>query len=1579
MKKGLVCPSEGRDFPLLLDLALQREVVENETKSSGDASIIGQWMASKLSDFEELSVISLLPQGEDVAVEAPNLRSLSYNSLRTVLAFANIRQVLDIERGSRVALCAQNGSHLGVALLAIMQDGCCCCPMEPSATEEELVRDLRQLRCSGVVVDDASGAARRAAGVLGVACGLLVAKPGVAGSLSFQLQRSSREGDLLSVEEMPQLYPSVQLEKRSGQPCLVLMTSGTTGKKKSVPYDLRTLAVSAACIIKSWKLRQHDVCLTMMPLTHVGGIVRNLLAVLFSGGRLFCYPSFDPLAFWPIIEERGVTWYYASPTMHRAILEEGRNRKPKTLLLRMVCNAAGGLPPSLAQELRERFQCPVLPSYGMTECMPISSPPVDFMELAPKTSGCPCGPEVAIMTDDGHILPRGDIGNIAVRGPPVMDGYEDAESNEDCWHEGWFLTGDLGYLSENGWLQVTGRTKEVIKRGGETIAPLEIEETILRHLRLEVKELAVFAIKDVEMGENVALAIVRQPDRPMIGLPRLHSILREILQHKLWPQALVYCDLGDRGLPKTSTGKVQRAKLMKVCGDVAISQSTAWRDRVFHVTSCDVSGLKLVHPSGTNVSHVEQVLLPFFSKTLFQKQNDGKLNVLYALGNHSREHIQDIVQKLDDFDKPDAIVQMSTSDFPQVLPSPKVTDFLLQQSVDPPSTEEEKAVSQVWASIFSCDATLISRDTNFFEAGGSSLQAGRVASELRMHFRSNLPIHIIFTNPCLKDLAAAIKEHRATEKQSAKVSSLSSRSLWDHDKSHIASPLLMEQKLTAYTRREEMGPSSSNPLVLSVQFLAPIICSAAHKAFVFAGFGLGLRFVTIYMTDTEAEVIPFWTYFIGLLMGWSVSHILLPIAGIILKWLILGRLKPGQYRLWGLMYVRWWVVKQIFDIWGEGIFGSFQLLRKLHLRLLGASVAWSANISSMSSQVLSTADLLDIQAEVTLDHARLKCAALDGEGGHIVFAPIILERGVFVGLKTIVAPGSRLPPQTTLGILTSSHEMQDADDQWRRFNTSSYPPPHPLLRFFLGYPLKAFCSLVTMLPWLYFLQYVTAGKFWGTQQEGWVFVVVERLAQPRRIALWILAFSIMRSGLTMVIYVPLVILLKWLVIGRFRPGPWTQWSAFQYWFMNLLIGKNKLDKFAALIGPHYNLMTLYYRLMGASVGKHIFWPGKPFDIIEYDLLEVGNDVTFGSRTTILCTDANGFQKVRILSGAMIADNCCILPGTVVGQNAVLGTGSLGNGIYDRDSVCLGNQAGSAVVIRGSVSPLEETIEDVASDTSTADSATKTSRLEHDDAHAVSQRPFGQVFYGSSRAAPYTVLGWRSILLINIAVRVIWAPVASADRWLVLYLAGQMLPELRWYHKSDLQLFLIMLGLVILVQIFKRPFKVLVDVGLKWILIGRRQVGSYTWDKSSYCQRWKLYTSIRGVLKPDVLQFGGSWWIVLYYRLMGANIGRNVCLYPWGASPMMTEPDLVTIGDGGCIEAAHLVAHTNVKGEFTLQEVRVGPFCTLRDQSRLLSGAEMLEGATLLEHSLVMPGEVMPAGSTWQGWPNRWQNNDRQFL
>ena len=243
--------------------------------------------------------------------------------------------------------------------------------------------------------------------------------------------------------------------------------------------------------------------------------------------------------------------------------------------LRMIANAAGGLLPSLARELMTCFpSAAILPSYGMTECMPISTPPQDYKLDRPGTSGLAVGPELAIYGDE-HPVPTGTVGRIMVHGLPLFSGYEDnPKANAEAFNDaGFFDTGDLGYLDKDGYLFITGRSKEVINRGGELISPFEVEEVYQQHPSLS--QVLAISVPHDTLQEVVGLIIVPKEG---VGwptdLPLLHKFAAGKLHPAKWPQLLIVMKTD---VPKGPTGKAQRINFAKRANLETLSDKTpAW-------------------------------------------------------------------------------------------------------------------------------------------------------------------------------------------------------------------------------------------------------------------------------------------------------------------------------------------------------------------------------------------------------------------------------------------------------------------------------------------------------------------------------------------------------------------------------------------------------------------------------------------------------------------------------------------------------------------------------------------------------------------------------------------------------------------------------------------------------------------------------------------------------------------------------------------------------------------------------------------------------------------------------------------
>lgn len=481
-----------------------------------------------------------------------------------VMTHFELRTLVEKQRwkigGGRIGLAVGAGPTAATCLLTTIGGGCAI-PINTQHTQSEIETELMETRANGVLVDDPESSAARAARKLGIAVAVVDAK-GSNGAFDITAPFDKLITTTNSLEHV----------------ALLLHTSGTSGKKKVVPHTLEGLVVGAACVAASWNLSPNDLCLNMMPLNHVGGIVRNLLASVLSGGAVATCPRFDPTLFVDLVRDLGVTWYYSSPTMHELFVAETL-KSDKKVKLRLVANAAAALPHSLALKLRETFDAVVLPSYGMTECMPIATPPLEYKLDRPGTSGTSCGPELAILNDDDQPVEIGQVGRICVRGPPLFQGYEiDTSSEENRNHltpNNYFDTGDLGSLDADGYLYITGRSKEVVNRGGEIISPFEIEEVIMHHSM--VRKAMVFAQPHILLDEVVGLVVVvgDDVDSTLIDLADIRRFCQGKLHSSKWPEILVFMD----AIPTNEVGKPQRVRFAERVGLTSddVSQAVAQR------------------------------------------------------------------------------------------------------------------------------------------------------------------------------------------------------------------------------------------------------------------------------------------------------------------------------------------------------------------------------------------------------------------------------------------------------------------------------------------------------------------------------------------------------------------------------------------------------------------------------------------------------------------------------------------------------------------------------------------------------------------------------------------------------------------------------------------------------------------------------------------------------------------------------------------------------------------------------------------------------------------------------------------
>jgi acyl-CoA synthetase (AMP-forming)/AMP-acid ligase II/thioesterase domain-containing protein len=505
---------------------------------------------------------------DGIAIRAPGRTPLTFAELlehirRTVATL----HAVGVRRGDRVALVIPNGPEMTSALLAISA-GTAAAPLNPAYRRREFDFYLTELDPKVLIIPRGFDSPARALAHDRDIAVLELGFDGRDAAGHFQLdgdRGDSRRGAMLS----PEFADPDDL-------ALLLHTSGTTSQPKVVPLTQRNVCASAADVCRTLELGPADLCLNLMPLFHIGGLVDLTLAPLCAGGSTVCTPGFSTTYLFDWLDEFRPTWFQAVPAMLREILGAAHIRRAAAPRhrLRFVRSVAAPLSSDVRRGIEEAFRCPVVETYGMTEASPlITSTALPPGARKPGSLGRSVGPDIAILDAEGNALPCGETGEIAIRGENVTSGYaNDPEANARSFANGWFKTGDLGALDEEGFLFLRGRAKEMINRGGEKITPAEIEGVLTEHPA--VAEAAAFAMPHRLLGEEVAAAVVlaRGADA---SLNEIVAFAGERLAEFKIPRALRIAD----ELPRNSIGKLQRAGLAERFG--LNDDKAAIRERVY--------------------------------------------------------------------------------------------------------------------------------------------------------------------------------------------------------------------------------------------------------------------------------------------------------------------------------------------------------------------------------------------------------------------------------------------------------------------------------------------------------------------------------------------------------------------------------------------------------------------------------------------------------------------------------------------------------------------------------------------------------------------------------------------------------------------------------------------------------------------------------------------------------------------------------------------------------------------------------------------------------------------------------------
>lgn len=491
------------------------------------------------------TIADLLAMGADDSTALLDVdgASLTYRELREkVKALSNQLRAIGVRPPDRIAIVLPNGPQMAIAFLAAVHAGCAA-PLNPKYRESEFGFYMEDLKAKVLILPEGGHPEAEAAARIDVA---KVALSGDMGMLHFEPD-GSQDVDGVAIPGGDDV-------------ALVLHTSGTTSRPKIVPLRQRNLFASARNVAASMSLTESDRSLNVMPLFHIHGLVAGLLAPLAAGGAVVCTPGFEAFKFHHWIDQVRPTFYSAVPTIHQMVL--ARAGAPRATTLRFVRSSSAALPSVVLDGLRQLFDVPVIEAYGMTEAShQMASNPLPPDQSKPGSVGRPTGIEIAILDNEGSERAKGERGEVSVRGQTIVDAYENnEEANKSSFTaEGWFRTGDEGYFDADGYLFLTGRIKEQINRGGEKVAPLEIDEVLMNHP--DIAQAVAFAVPDPVLGEDVAAAVVLREGAEM-SAPELRTFASNYLAAFKVPRRIYFVD----EIPKGPTGKIQRIGLAKALG-----------------------------------------------------------------------------------------------------------------------------------------------------------------------------------------------------------------------------------------------------------------------------------------------------------------------------------------------------------------------------------------------------------------------------------------------------------------------------------------------------------------------------------------------------------------------------------------------------------------------------------------------------------------------------------------------------------------------------------------------------------------------------------------------------------------------------------------------------------------------------------------------------------------------------------------------------------------------------------------------------------------------------------------------------
>ncbi|MFL5779714.1 MAG: long-chain-fatty-acid--CoA ligase [Thermoleophilaceae bacterium] len=464
---------------------------------------------------------------------------LTYSALdEAVGRAAGLLRSKGVGPGDRIGLQLPNVPYFPIVYYGALRIGAVVVTMNPLLKAREVAYHLKDSDARLLVAwPDFAEAAEGGAGESGAEC--LLTQPG------------EFEQALGGVEPVTDVA-----DRADDDPAVIIYTSGTTGSPKGAALMHSNLTSGAASARELVDISPEDVTVATLPLFHVFGMNSVMNACLVNGGLLTLLPRFEPGKVLELIQRDGATVFAGVPTMFSALLNHADREGYDTASLRLCISGGAAIPVEVLRGFDEAFGATILEGYGLSETTGMGSFNLPDRERKPGSIGVPIGgTEMKVVDDDGNELPQGEPGEILMRGPFVMKEYwNKPEATEETMAGGWFRTGDIAKVDEDGYFFIVDRKKELIIRGGYNVYPREIEEVIYTHPA--VREAAVVGVPHDELGEEVAAAVAVR-DGEEVSPDELRAFVKERVAAYKYPRQIWLVD----DLPKGPTGKILKREI----------------------------------------------------------------------------------------------------------------------------------------------------------------------------------------------------------------------------------------------------------------------------------------------------------------------------------------------------------------------------------------------------------------------------------------------------------------------------------------------------------------------------------------------------------------------------------------------------------------------------------------------------------------------------------------------------------------------------------------------------------------------------------------------------------------------------------------------------------------------------------------------------------------------------------------------------------------------------------------------------------------------------------------------------------